>query len=262
MTITELRRVIEQIGLRPSKALGQNFLIDANIVEIILREARVRADETVIEIGPGLGALTGPLAGQAGRLVVVEKDARLAAYVRRAFPEIELIEGDAVEVELPPCDKVVGNLPYNISTPVLQRFVESEPKPRAIIVTLQREVAHRLAAKPRQKDYGALTLFTQLYYHGTIAHIVSPRCFFPEPKVESAVVVLERRDPRVKLEAGARFHELVRRGFAQRRKMLKKLLNELPGVEPALVEGGAAPTARAEELSLEQWIGLANALRR
>lgn len=260
MTPTEVRRLLAELDLRPSKALGQNFLIDGNILDIIVEEANVRSNETVIEVGPGLGALTAKLADRAGRVVAVEKDRRLAEYIRREFPDVELIVGDAVKVELPACDKVVANLPYNISTPVLERFVEAEPKPRAIIVTLQREVARRLAAKPRQKEYGALTLFTQLYYHVTIAHIVSPSCFYPAPKVESAVVILERREPRVKLKPGAPFHELVRLGFSQRRKMLRKLIAGRSGVDRAFEAVGLAQTVRAEELSLEQWISLANEL--
>ena len=254
MTLTEVRWLIEQLDIRPSKALGQNFLIDGNILQIILHEAYVRRDETVIEIGPGLGMLTAELIEHAKHLVAVEKDPRLCEHLRRKFPELELIEGDAVEVALPRCDKVVANLPYSISTPILERFVEGEVKPRAIIVTLQREVAQRLAAQPRTKDYGALTLFTQLYYHVTVVHIVSPRCFFPAPKVESAIVALNRRDPRVKLEGGAPFHKIVRLGFNQRRKMLGKLLSEFGMMDRDIAR------KRAEELSLDEWIKLANAL--
>ena len=243
MTLTEVRQLIEELDIRPSRALGQNFLIDGNILQIILHEAYVRRDETVIEIGPGLGMLTAELIEHAKHLVAIEKDPRLCEHLRRKFPGLELIEGDAVEVALPRCDKVVANLPYSISTPILERFVEGEVKPRAIIVTLQREVAQRLAAQPRTKDYGALTLFTQLYY-----------CFFPAPKVESAVVALNRRDPRVKLAEGAPFHKIVRLGFNQRRKMLGKLLSEFGGV------GQDIARQRAEELSLDEWIKLANAL--
>jgi 16S rRNA (adenine1518-N6/adenine1519-N6)-dimethyltransferase len=168
-----------------------------------------------------------------------------------------LIEGNAVEVVLPVCDKVVANLPYGISTPILERFVEGKHKPRRMVLTLQREVAQRLAAAPRHKDYGALTLFTQLHYHVSIVHVVSRHSFFPEPNVESAVVVLDRRDPRVKLLPGAPFHQIVRQGFSQRRKMLRKLV---AGAERVLPSLGVPATARAEELSLEQWIALANAL--
>jgi 16S rRNA (adenine1518-N6/adenine1519-N6)-dimethyltransferase len=266
MTVSEVRETLDRIGVRPSRQLGQNFLTDSNILRIIVAAADVRDDETVIEIGPGLGALTAELVSRARRVVAVEKDARLCRYLRERFAGLELIEGDAVEVELPACDKVVANLPYSISTPILERFVEGERKPsprdaegsgrqpRALVLTLQREVAQRLGAAPRTKDYGALTLFTQLHYHVTIAHVVSPRCFFPEPKVESAVVVLDRRDPRVRLRAGAPFHDIVRAGFSHRRKMLGKLLEEFGAVDAAIAR------RRAEELSLDEWIALANGI--
>ena len=126
------------------------------------------------------------------------------------------------------------------------------------MLTVQREVADRLTAQPRTKDYGALTLFTQLCYHVTVVHVVSPQCFFPAPNVDSAIVALDRREPRVKLLPGAPFHEIVRQGFSQRRKMLRKLVAGADEVLPSL---GVPATARAEELSLEQWITLANAVR-
>ncbi len=211
MTLTEVRQLLAELDIRPSKALGQNFLIDGNILRILIEQADLRRDESVLEIGPGLGVLTVELVARAKRVVAIEKDPRLCQYLRGQLDGIELIEGDAVDV-LEQADfridapyKVVSNLPYNISTPILERLVEREDKPRAMILTVQREVAHRLAATPRHKDYGALTVFTQLWYHVTVAHIISPRCFYPAPKVDSAIVVLERRDPRVKLRVGARF---------------------------------------------------------
>ena len=267
MTLTEVRRLLDELGIRPSKALGQNFLIDGNILQIILREADVRRDETVLEIGPGLGVLTEALVERAKHVVAIEKDRRLCDYLRERFPQVELIAGDAVEV----LDsrftvqgsgfKVVSNLPYSISTPILEQLVESDLKPRRMVVTLQREVGRRLAARPRHKDYGALTVFTQLHYHCTVAHVVSPRCFYPSPRVESAIVVLDRRDPRVKLKPAAPFQEIVRAGFSQRRKMLRKLLVGYVDPEQALAQVGIPSTARAEELSLEQWIALANAIQ-
>jgi 16S rRNA (adenine1518-N6/adenine1519-N6)-dimethyltransferase len=261
MTPTEVRQLLAELGLRPSKVLGQNFLTDQNIRDIVIREADIRPDETVLEIGPGLGALTGELIKRARRLVVIEKDKRLCAFLRSRYPGLELVEGDATQTELLAGNfKVVSNLPYSISTPILERLVEGESKPRLMVFMVQREVAQRLAATPRHKDYGALTLFTQLHYHVTISHIVSARCFFPAPMVESAIIVLDRRDPRVKLRPGAPFHEIVRQGFGQRRKMLRKLLAERPGLERAFAATGIAPTARAEELSLEDWIRLANEL--
>jgi 16S rRNA (adenine1518-N6/adenine1519-N6)-dimethyltransferase len=268
MTLTEVRQLIAELDITPSKALGQNFLTDQNIRDIILRNADVRPDETVIEIGPGLGALTEELFKQARRLIAIEKDARLAAHLRRRYIGLELHEGDAVELlrardfNLPESFKVVSNLPYSISTPILERFVEGAHKPRAMVLTIQREVALRLAATPRHKDYSALTVFTQHYYHVTLEHVVSPHCFCPEPRVDSAIVVLERRDTRMKLEDGAPFHEIVRHAFNQRRKMLRKALADHDGIGEAFHAAGVEPTARPEELSIEQWIALANALTR
>jgi len=265
MTLTQVRQVLAEMDIRPSRALGQNFLIDGNILRILVEQADLRTDETVLEIGPGLGVLTVELVPRAGRVVAIEKDPRLYRYLRDHIDGAELIEGDAVELlegnkfPVRP-DKVVSNLPYSISTPILERLVERDDKPRAMILTVQREVAHRLAATPRHKDYGALTVFTQLRYHVTIAHIISPRCFYPAPGVDSAIVVLERRDPRVKLQAGAPFHDVVRAGFGQRRKMLHKLLAGFGDVEKAFAASSVAPTARAEELALDEWITLANAL--
>src|SRR5439155_21407148 len=141
--LTEVRHRLAELGLRPSKAFGQNFLIDGNILDILVREADVRSNETVIEIGPGLGVLTAKLADRAARVIAVEKDRRLGEHIRQRFPEVDLIVGDAVKVELPACDKVVANLPYSISTPILERLVEGEPKLRRMVVTLQREVAMR-----------------------------------------------------------------------------------------------------------------------
>ena len=258
MTLTEVRQLLVELNIHPSKALGQNFLIDGNILDIIVREADIRSTETVFEIGPGLGALTHKLADRAGTVIAIEKDTRLAEYIRQQYPEVKLIAGDAVKVPLPACDKVVANLPYSISTPILERFVEGEQPPRRLVLTVQREVGQRLAAAPRQKDYGALTLFTQLRYHVTIVHVVSPHCFFPAPGVDSVIIALDRRDPRVKLEPGAPFHALVRLGFQQRRKMLRKLIGNHDWVDTTLQAFNLPVTARAEELSLEQWISLAN----
>lgn len=267
MTLTEVRELLADLDVSPRKALGQNFLVDGNIRNIILDEADVQADETVLEIGPGLGTLTAALARCAGRVVAIEKDRHLCRYLQAQFPQIELIEGDAVEVlragklRLPASFKVVANLPYNISTPVLEQLVEGRHQPRKLVLTLQREVAERLAATPRRKDYGALTLFTQLRYHVTIVHLVSASCFYPEPTVQSAVVALDRREPRVTLLPGAPFHELVRQGFGQRRKMLRNHLTGFDDLDRAFAAAGAPMTTRAEELSLDQWITVANVVR-
>lgn len=268
MTLTEVQQTLRRIGLRPSKALGQHFLVDRNILGIIVDQADLRPDEVVVEVGAGLGVLTRELLPRAARVLAIEKDRRLCAYLRDALPGLELIEGDAVEIlesrswaeTIPPAFKVVANLPYSVSTPVLERLVSGDSRPRSMVLLLQREVADRLAATPRTKAYGALTLYTRLHYHPTLVHVVSSRCFYPRPHVESAVVLLERRDPRTPLANETRFHDLIRTGFSQRRKMLRKLLAGEGEIDAALAVAGAVPQARAEELDLDQWIRLTNAL--
>ena len=262
MNLTEVRQLLAELDLHPSKAMGQNFLIDGNILQISIREADVRPDDVVLEIGPGLGALTAELVSRAAHVFAIEKDSRLAEYIRKTYHDLTLIEGDATKVPLPGCDLMVANLPYSVSTPVLERLVEGADKPRRIVVMLQREVANRLVATPRHKEYGALTLFTQLHYHVTVAHIVSPKCFYPAPNVESAIVTLDHRAPRTALSPGAPFHEVVRAGFNQRRKMLRKLLADFGDSTAAFRKVGIGETVRAEELSLDQWIALANCFAR
>jgi 16S rRNA (adenine1518-N6/adenine1519-N6)-dimethyltransferase len=195
MTLTETRAALEQLGLRPSRSLGQSFLVDQNIALLIVSAAGLTLNDTVLEIGPGLGALTELMVERAGRVVAVEKDARLCEFLHGRFGrrrKLQLVHADALAVDLAAFApfKVVANLPYAVSTPLLMRLVESPARPRLMVLTVQREVGDRLAARPGTKDYGALTLFTQLYYEARRAHVVAPGCFWPAPEVESAVMVL------------------------------------------------------------------------
>lgn len=274
MTPNETRAALEQLALQPSKAMGQNFLVDRNIAWLIVDAAGVRGEDTVLEIGPGLGALTELLLEHAGRVVAVEKDGRLFEFLRNRFgrrQKLQLVHADALEFDFAPVApfKVVANLPYAVATPLLQRLVDSPARPQRMVLTVQREVADRLTAKPRTKDYGALTLFTQLYYETKREHIITPRCFIPPPAVESAVVSLRLAlHPLLEPALEAPFRELVRAGFGQRRKMLRGVLPKLAtGVavtseklEAALKRLGVPTTARGEELSLAQWLLLTREL--
>ncbi len=286
MTPNETRAALKQLELQPSRALGQNFLVDRNIAYLIVDAARLHADDIVLEIGPGLGALTAVLLERDVRVVAVEKDGRLFEFLRERFggrQKLQLVHADALEFDfgsiasLHPSDppspqssfKVVANLPYAVATPLMQRLVDSPARPPRMVLTVQREVADRLTAQPRTKDYGALTLFTQLFYEVRREHIISPRCFMPPPAVESAVVSL-RLAPHPLLEPAleAPFRELVRAGFGHRRKMLRGLLPKsgtslavtAGGLEAALTRVGASATARGEELSLAQWLLLTREL--
>ena len=282
MTLSETRDALQRLELRPSRAMGQNFLVDGNIARLIVAAAEVGETETVLEIGPGLGALTELLVGQAARVVAVEKDDRLYAFLREKFAaqsNLQLVHADALEFELASLQaptspltarfKVVANLPYSISTAVLTRLVEMPARPSRMVLTVQREVGERLAAQPRTKDYGALTLFTQLHYEVRREHIISRRCFLPAPDVESAVIVLwHNPHPLLEPVVEAPFKQLVRVAFGHRRKMLRGVLpkSELGDwVSPdklatALERLGLTATARAEELSLAQWLQLTRIL--
>jgi len=268
MTPNETRAALERLTLQPSRAMGQNFLVDRNIAYLIVAAAGLRADDTVLEIGPGLGALTELLLEHAGRVVAVEKDGRLCEFLRERFgrrQKLQLIHADALEFDFAPVApfKVVANLPYAVATPLMQRLVDSPARPQRMVLTVQREVADRLTARPRTKNYSALTLFTQLYYEARREHIITPRCFIPPPAVESAVVLL-RLAPHPLLEPAleAPFKELVRAGFGQRRKMLRGVLPKQATsvqvtpdkLEAALKRLNLPPTARGEELSLAQWL--------
>jgi len=276
MTPTETRAAIQHLQLRPSRVLGQNFLVDQNIARLIVKAAELRATDAVLEIGPGLGALTELLLERAGRVVAVEKDARLAAFLRERFDrreKLQLVHGDALEFDfaaaLPASFKVVANLPYAISTPLLMHLVESPTPPRLMVLTVQREVADRLTAQPRTKDYSALTLFTQLHYDVRREHRVSRACFLPMPMVESAVIVLRlATHPLLEPALEGPFKQMVRAAFQHRRKMLRGVLSKSglgdwmrpDKLEAALERLGARLTVRAEELSLAQWLLLTREL--
>ena len=251
------------------RALGQHFLRDPLIAgRIVDLVAPTRAD-LVIEIGPGHGALTGELAGRAGRVVALEVDRELVPRLRERFTGVEILEADARRwdyglVERPPGGRVlvVGNLPYSVSKPILLALVEARASIDEMALMLQLEVAERLAAAPGSKTYGSLSILTQLYCDVRSAIRVPPGAFRPPPKVDSAVVHLHvLREPRVALADERRFHAVVRAAFAQRRKMLANGLAGSLGVPVEHVRRAAEavgidPTRRAETLSIEEFARL------
>jgi 16S rRNA (adenine1518-N6/adenine1519-N6)-dimethyltransferase len=267
VNLSAIRQQLAALDLRPAKSLGQNFLHDQNLAVWIVQQLALTAEDHLVEIGPGLGALTESALPLCGSAILIEKDRRLAGALRARFASdrVEVLNADALDYdprELFPRApaKLLGNLPYNITSPVLFHFTD-EPSPieRAVITT-QREFAERLAAHPRTKDYGALTLLVQRRWRVQNVRTIPGSVFFPAPQVESAVLVLTPR-PAGELPDcdGALFRSLVRAGFSQRRKQLRKMISDRVPDWPALAtQIGATDTARAEELSLEQWIALAN----
>jgi 16S rRNA (adenine1518-N6/adenine1519-N6)-dimethyltransferase len=267
MKLSEMRAKLKEIGVSPVKTLGQNFLHDQNLARWIVDQAQITSEDYVVEIGPGLGALTRFLLEKGAYVLAIEKDARLANFLRLRFGDkrLEIINIDALKFDpralfAHRCVKLVGNLPYNISSPLLLKFLEY-PSPISLhVLTLQKEMAMRLSASPCTHDYGALTLRVQLHHRVKYLRSIPATVFLPRPDVDSAVVRLAPRDP---MELPPHDDELllklIRIGFSQRRKQLRKLLREYGGDWNELASSlNIGPNARAEELSLSQWVALVN----
>ncbi len=260
--------------MRAKKSLGQNFLVDPNLQRKIVEAVEPGPDDTVIEIGPGRGALTGPLAEAAGRLVAVEIDDDLAAALAREYdrdPGVTIVHQDVLEWEPPVLDahpvKVVGNIPYNITSPLLFRLLEWRPAPERIVVMVQREVADRILAAPGEKAYGALTVGIRAEADVERLFNVGRGAFRPVPNVDSTVLLI-RPTPDDEEHQGS-LRSLTRAAFGLRRKQLQKILRIAPGygldaeaAEAALAEVGVPPAARPETLPPETFIALADALHR
>jgi 16S rRNA (adenine1518-N6/adenine1519-N6)-dimethyltransferase len=273
MTLTQIKQALVAHRFHPTKALGQNFLHDANQIQRIVAAAELEGADSILEIGPGLGALTAAMLPRVSRMLAIETDARLVRFLRERFAaagtRLELVHADALrELEDAPRDwevwKCVANLPYAVASPILVALCQAPVPPRRCVVTVQFEVAQRLAARPQQEAYGLLTLLVQVCYEVTGMFKIAAGCFYPRPNVESACVVLDRRPaPLLASAAVDAFERVVRRGFSQRRKMLFKLLRaDWPEAALRLAFERAAlrPDVRAEALPLETFVHLVSTL--
>lgn len=264
MTASELKEVLSEAGVVPSKKLGQNFLVDQNTAAWIVDQLVPGADDTVVEVGPGTGALTEHLIGRVRKIILVEFDRRLADYLRKRFagsPEVTVINEDAARIDVRPFFanrkiKLLGNLPYSAGGAILRNFLKGPSPFRRAVLMLQKEMIDRILAGPKCKDYSVLTLRMQCEWQAQAVKVVPPSCFIPRPMIDSTVMTLEPRQADLPVHDRRLFDELVRRGFAQRRKQLRKNLPE--GIDWQLVSStlGLAETVRAEELSLEDWVSL------
>lgn len=268
MKPADTRAALERLGVRPSRALGQNFLVDEGMAAAIVGELEPCRDDVVIEVGPGLGALTDHLEGRVRKLVLVELDERLAANLEERFrgrPDVEVVRGDGARIDLrryfpeQPV-KFIGNLPYSAGGAILRNFLDQPTPVSRGVVMLQREVADRICAGPGSADYGVLSLRVQASWRPKRVRNVPPEVFQPRPEVDSSVLLLIPR-PREEFPPFDErlFDRLIRMGFAQRRKQLRKLLpDEARAVWAAFAERHRLPVAaRAQELSLDQWVALA-----
>ncbi len=262
----EVRALLARHGLSPDKNLGQNFLVDRRALAAVVEAADPPPGASVLEVGPGLGALTRALAERGTRVLALELDARLLPALRETsehFDDVEVRRMDAMRfdhAEMPAGSYLIANLPYGIATALLAEALASG-RYRRMAVLVQREVAERIAAAPGDPGFGAFSLICRHWAKATIVRTVAPGCFLPPPKVTSAIVRLE---PRPDARADPVTFARIREGFRHRRKTLRKNLaaagHDAVAIDAALVERGLDPRVRAEALDLEQWRALAATL--
>lgn len=263
----EIRRLAQELELRPTKKLGQNFVVDPNTIRRIVAAAQLSPEDIVVEIGPGLGSLTVGILEVVDSVIAIEVDPKLAGRLPLTLEpylgdkQFELLAADALRVKsLPGSAKaLVANLPYNISVPVLLHFLESFPTIRKALVMVQAEVAHRLAARPGGKEYGSPSVKLEFFGSARLAGNIARSVFWPIPGVDSALVYFERGEKR---EGQKEVFKVIDAAFAQRRKTLRQALAGWAGsaqlAEEALIRAGVSPSARGEELGIEEFIRVAS----
>jgi 16S rRNA (adenine1518-N6/adenine1519-N6)-dimethyltransferase len=272
LTRSQLLALLAEHGISPSRALGQNFVADPNTVRRIARLAGVGPGDRVVEIGAGLGSLTLALAATGAAVTAVEIDRHLVPILRSvvtgaetganpAGGTVDVVEGDALRLDWdallgPSTWTLVANLPYNVATPLVADLLDGVPNIRRMLVMVQREVGERLAARPGDDAYGAVSVKVAYWATAAVVGRVPATVFVPQPRVESALVEIVRRPEPAVGAPYDRLFQLVRAGFATRRKMLRRALSGL--IDPAAFEAaGIAPEARAEELDVAAWGRLA-----
>lgn len=262
MTLTEIQHALSRLETRPRQSLGQNFLHDQNMARWIVAQLGIEPGDHVVEIGPGLGALTEYLFASGAQLTLIEKDGHMVEWLREKFndPRVELFHMDALEFDLRKLYgkgpvKLIGNLPYYVSTPLIAKYASALSPASILVLTLQHEVAARLGAKAGTKDFGAMTVCSSRRWNVRYERKLPPSVFYPPPKVSSAVAVFTRKGvEQISACDDVVFESLVRRGFSERRKQLRNLLPELrERWEEFCSTLGVPETVRAEELSLAQW---------
>ena len=273
MNKQELITTLESLGMRPGRGLGQNFLLDSNLLDWIVRKSGAAAGEKVLEVGPGFGALTERLINTGVELTAIEFDHRIAGYLRNKFaqyPNFKLIEADACKViyrDIFPEGvkfRAIANLPYAISSVFIARMLECLNPPQSMFFMLQKEMGERLAATPGTKAYGALSVRTQLFYEVTVEKIVPPQVFCPPPEVDSALVSFRlRKNPLCDMDTADIVSWLVKMLFNQRRKQMGKVLGTIIGKEQAaaaMADAGFPLEVRPDKLTVADFVTLTRAV--
>jgi 16S rRNA (adenine1518-N6/adenine1519-N6)-dimethyltransferase len=258
------RELLASYNRFPRKRLGQHFLVDPEVLQRIIKAAELSLDDLVIEIGSGLGVVTSELAKSAHHVIAVEIDkelVRISKDVLKAQPNISFVPKDILKVKLAELTlgrkyKVIGNLPYYITAPIIEKILEAKDKPELAVLMVQKEVAERMAADPGSKKFGSFSIFTQFHAEVKLNSLVSKSSFHPWPEVGSAVVVLKpHKTPKYKVKSKKRFFEIVHAAFQQRRKKLKNSLADF-----SIKTDKIDLSRRPESLSIQEFVELTNAL--
>ncbi len=256
-----MKEIFKQYNIKPSKKLGQNFLVDRGVLKKIIHAANLNSDDIVLEIGPGLGVLTIELAKRVKKVIAIEKDRRMCEILKKVlknYKNVEIINKDILDVGYSTSHietyKLVANLPYYITSPVIRKFLEAKNNPRLMILMVQKEVAQRICAQPPKMSL--LSIAVQFYAKPEIISYVSKKSFYPQPKVDSAIIkIIPKPIPKINIK---KFFNLVKKGFSNKRKMLK---NNLKIEESLLKDLGLNPKIRAENLSIKDWLKLFHKIR-
>jgi 16S rRNA (adenine1518-N6/adenine1519-N6)-dimethyltransferase len=247
---TEVKSVLAQIGVSPSKSRGQNFLVDDTVAEREVDYLQISKEDTVLEVGPGLGVLTSRLIPEAGKVIAVELDHGIASYVRSTFRTVELIEADALDAKWPRFDRFISNIPYSISSPLIFKLLDQDFKMAVIMV--QKEFADRMVAKADTDDYSRLSVSVYYRAKAEMMEKVGRNRFWPEPEVDSAVVRLTPRPPPFTVKDERLFHRMVELLFQQRRKKISTILKAKRMIAPVDVPHLPYMDMRVEALTPEQ----------
>ena len=289
-TVSYLSTRFAEVGLNPNKRHGQNFLIDMNLLNMIASSAKLTRNDVVLEIGTGMGSLTGIFAQQAGQVITVEIDQylyQMASEELEPFDNVLMLKQDCLKnkntfapeviaavkehmAEVPGrVFKLVANLPYNVATPIISNLLRSEIVPASMTVTIQKELADRLVAKPGSKDYGSLSVWVQSICDTKIVRVMSPKVFWPRPKVDSAIIhIVHRPEKRAEIADLDFFHAFIRAMFFHRRKYMRSVIVsafkgqlEKPHVDEVLQSLGHGPETRTEQLPIPVMQELCEAFR-
>ncbi len=263
MNKSELTKLIDRLGIAPNKKLGQNFLADDNFLAWIVRYAKIEKGENVLEVGPGLGALTIPLLEAGAKLTAIEFDRKLAAYIRETLTPrgLTLVEGDACRINFPDLFmnqdfRVISNLPYSAGTIIVANLLDLDMPPKDMIVMLQKEVALRFTAKPGTDDYSALTVRLDAVYESGIVRTIPPDLFYPRPEIDSCIIHLKRRENVPSPEFRRVLSRLTKTAFSHRRKKMFKQTTgmfDADALRSAMTQAGVDMDIRAEKVTPEQF---------